>query len=58
MAGETKSTTTSTITIEDDFREEVVQEGRRYGITAWTTMLKLLAKEGLEARRRARGETQ
>lgn len=51
MAGEAKSKTTTTITVDDDFKARLIDIGTRMGL-GWTTVLQVLAREALDARDR------
>jgi hypothetical protein len=44
-----KNRTTTTITVDDDFKAQLVIEGKRMGL-GWTTVLQVLAREALERR--------
>mgnify|MGYP001575744426 CR=1 FL=1 len=49
MAEDVKNRTTTTVTVDDDFKERLILEGRAMGI-GWTTALQILAREALAAR--------
>lgn len=52
-----KRKTTTTISVDDDFKTELTEEGKRNGIPFWTMMMQVLAREGLEARKVKRNGT-
>lgn len=53
MQQEQKNRTTTTITVDDDFKDRLVVEGKKMGL-GWTTAMQVLAREAIAARE-ARG---
>lgn len=52
MADDKKSSTT-TITVDNDFKADLVDEGKKMGL-GWTTVLQVLARERLAEKRSPR----